>query len=122
MSDASIRCCIATKREDGTLEEWVATSWIFVDTVDPSSMGDKLHELPEASEVGETLLVLPTEGQSGKLDIPLPEISLDKAESWEMVEMHMPTIPANSDSVLLLHILQVPEQEIQTSEVSSSGV
>ena len=122
MPDACIRCCIATKREDGILEERDATFWILVDTVNPFSVGDQLQELPAASEEEETKHVLPTDGQSGTLDIPLPEFSLNKLESEEMVEMHMTTFPANSDSVHLLHMLQVRELEIQMLEVSGSGV
>ena len=68
------------------------------------------------------MLVLPTEGQSGTLDIPLPEFFLDKLESEEMVKMHVPTFPVNSDSVRLLHTLPVPELMIQTLEVSGSSV
>ena len=60
------------------------------------------------------MLVLPIEGQSGTVDIPFPEFSLDKLEPEEIVEMHMPTFPANSDSVHLLHTLPVLELEIQT--------
>ena len=59
------------------------------------------------------MLVLPTEGQSGTLDIPLPEFFLDKLESEEMVKMHMPTFPVNLDSVRLLHTLPVPELEVK---------
>ena len=122
MLDACIRCCIATKREDGILEEMDATFWILVDTADPFIVGDQLQELPAASEEEETKRVIPTDGQSGTLDIPLPEFSPDKLESEERVEMHLPTLPAYSDSVHLLHTLPVPELETQTSEVSGSGV
>ena len=106
---------------EGILEEFNATFWILVDTVDPSSMRDKLQESPAASEEEETMLVLPIEEQSGTVDIPLPEFSLDKLESEEIVEMHMPTFPANSDSVHLLHSLPVPELEIENAHFGSSS-
>ena len=47
---------------------------------------------------------------------------LNKTESEEMVKTHLPSFPTNSDSVHLLHMFLVPEQEIQTSEVFSLGV
>ena len=75
MPDACMRCCIATKREDGTLGGWDATSLILVDTTDLPSMEGRLQELPEETRVEETMLVLPKEELLGILNIPLSEFS-----------------------------------------------
>ena len=75
MPDACMRCCIATKRENGTLGGWDATSLILVDTTDLHSMEVRLQELPEETRVEETMLVLPKEELLGILNIPLSEFS-----------------------------------------------